>query len=52
VAAVAGPWPCEERWWDDGGHRRRARLQLVTRSGTAHLAVLEAGRWSLEATYD
>jgi protein ImuB len=52
VAAVAGPWPCEERWWDDKGHRRRARLQLVTRSGTAHLAILEAGRWTLEATYD
>jgi protein ImuB len=52
VVAVAGPWPCEERWWDGAGHRRRARLQLVTPSGTAHLAVLEAGQWSLEATYD
>ena len=51
VTRWAGPWPCEERWWDSAGHRRRARLQVVTRSGTAHLLILEAGRWALEATY-
>ena len=52
VTGAAGPWPCEERWWDTARRRRRARLQLVTRTGTAHLVVLEQGRWSLEATYD
>jgi protein ImuB len=52
VAGTAGPWPCEERWWDPARHRRRARLQLLTAGGLAHLVVLEQGRWSLEATYD
>jgi protein ImuB len=52
VAAWAGPWPSEERWWDGDRHRRRARLQLTTPTGTAHLVVLENGQWSLEATYD
>jgi protein ImuB len=52
VAAWAGPWPCDERWWDPETHRRRARLQVTMADGTAHLLVLEAGRWSVEATYD
>jgi protein ImuB len=52
VTGWAGPWPCEERWWDPARHRRRARLQLLTSTGTAHIVVLEQGTWSLEATYD
>lgn len=48
----AGPWPLEERWWDSARHRRRARVQLVTADGQAHLVVLEAGTWYVEATYD
>jgi len=52
VAAWAGPWPCDERWWDPETHRRRARLQVTTADGTAYLLVVEAGRWSVEATYD
>ncbi|MGH9222590.1 MAG: DNA polymerase Y family protein, partial [Acidimicrobiales bacterium] len=52
VVAWAGPWPADERWWDPQAHRRRARWQLVTASGAAHLLTLEAGRWSVEATYD
>jgi protein ImuB len=52
VEAWAGPWPADERWWDPGAHRRRARLQVVTGDGTAHLLTLEGGRWWLEATYD
>jgi protein ImuB len=52
VVAWAGPWPCEERWWDPARHRRRARFQLLTDAGTAHLVVVEGGRWWLEATYD
>lgn len=52
LALWAGPWPCDERWWDASGHRRRARLQVVTQEGIAYLLILEAGRWSIEATYD
>ena len=50
VAAWAGPWPLEERWWEAGG-RRRARFQLVTEDGIAYLAAVEAGQWWLDATY-
>jgi protein ImuB len=52
VHAWAGPWPCDENWWDPERHRRRARAQVVLADGTAHLLVVEAGRWSVEATYD
>jgi protein ImuB len=52
VIGWAGPWPADERWWDPSGHRRRARLQLLLEDGTAHLLVLEDGRWAIEATYD
>jgi protein ImuB len=52
VAAWAGPWLCDERWWDPEGRRRRARLQVATADGVAYLLVVEAGRWSVEATYD
>jgi protein ImuB len=48
----AGPWPSEERWWDPAAARRRARLQVVLATGAAHLLSLEAGRWTVEATYD
>ena len=50
VAAWAGPWPIEERWWEAGG-RRRARFQLVTEEGGAYLAAVEAGQWWLDAMY-
>lgn len=52
VVAWCGPWPCEERWWDPATHRRRARIQVVTAGGEAHLLALESGRWHVEATYD
>ena len=52
VVGWAGPWPVEERWWDPPASRRRARFQLVTSSGAAHLAAVEGGRWWIEATYD
>ncbi|MEN3316221.1 MAG: protein ImuB [Acidimicrobiaceae bacterium] len=52
VAAWAGPWPLDERWWDHRAHRRRARWQVVTSAGAAYLLVVESGRWSVEATYD
>jgi protein ImuB len=52
VAAWAGPWPVEERWWDPARARRRARFQLLTTGGVALLASVEGGRWWLEAVYD
>ena len=29
VLAWAGPWPVDERWWDEAAARRRARFQVV-----------------------
>ncbi len=52
VVAWAGPWPVDERWWDDAAHRRRARWQVITAEGTAHLLSQQADRWEVEATYD
>ena len=52
VAAWAGPWPVDERWWDPRRHRRRVRLQVVADDGVARLLVLEAGCWRVAATYD
>ncbi|MCY3786954.1 MAG: DNA polymerase Y family protein, partial [bacterium] len=52
VVAWGGPWPTEERWWDPGCRRRRARLQLLTGDGLACLAVLERGRWQVTALWD
>ena len=52
VIAWAGPWPLDERWWRPSARRRQARFQLVLDDGSAHLCVLESGRWWREATYD
>ena len=52
VAAWAGPWLTEERWWDRGTRRRRARFQLLTGDGLGCLAVLEGGRWQVTALWD
>jgi protein ImuB len=52
IAAWAGPWPVDERWWDPAAHRRLARLQVTTAEGAAHLLKLYGGRWWVEATYD
>ena len=52
VVAWAGPWPLDERWWRPSARRRQARFQLVLDDGSAHLCVLESGRWQREATYD
>jgi len=52
VAAWAGPWPVDEHWWDDAAHRRRARWQVITAEGTAHLLSQLDDRWEVEATYD
>jgi protein ImuB len=52
VVGWAGPWLLDERWWDPPVRRRRARFQVVTAGGRAHLLVVEDGQWWLEATYD
>jgi protein ImuB len=52
LAGWAGPWPVDERWWDPAARRRRARFQLLTADGRAHLAAVEGKRWWIEATYD
>jgi protein ImuB len=52
IEAWAGPWPADERWWDADTRRRRARWQVSTTDGGAHLLAVEGGRWFVEATYD
>jgi protein ImuB len=52
VAGWAGPWCLQERWWDHHGHRRRARFQILDDAGRAVVAVLEGGRWWIEAEYE
>jgi protein ImuB len=51
VTGWAGPWPLAERWWNPPAARRRARFQLVTDDGRAWLAVIQNGRWLIEAGY-
>jgi protein ImuB len=48
----AGPWPVDERWWDPGEARRRARFQVRLVDGRAFLIVLTGGHWAVEAVYD
>lgn len=52
VGQWAGPWPCDEKWWDPLHGRRRARLQVVSADGIAYLLVLEAGEWTQAALWD
>jgi protein ImuB len=52
IVAWSGPWPIDERWWDDAGHRRQARFQVVTDDGIARLVTIENGHWRLAAVYD
>ncbi len=52
VTAWTGPWPVTERWWDTEHACRKARFQLVTADGAAWLAVVQDGRWLIEASYD
>jgi protein ImuB len=52
VAAWAGPWPIDERWWDAETHRRQARFQIVTGDGVARMLTLEGGQWWVTAVWD
>ena len=49
MAAWAGPWPVEERWWDTDAARRLARFQVVGADGRAWLLVVQNGHWWTEA---
>jgi protein ImuB len=50
VAAWAGPWPVDERWWEGG--RRLVRFQLVGVDGRAWLVTFDGSAWVTEAAYD
>jgi protein ImuB len=52
VAAWAGPWPVEERWWDTDAENRLARFQIVGADGRAWLFAVRNGHWWAEASYD
>lgn len=52
VAAWAGPWTLDERWWVAAEARRAHRFQLVDETGGAWLAVLDGSAWTLEGKYD
>jgi protein ImuB len=51
ITGWAGPWPLDERWWDDRRHRRLARFQVVTADGAAHLVAVERQQWCIIASY-
>jgi len=51
VAAWAGPWPVDERWWDAARARRIARFQVHTADGRLVLLAVERRRWWLLAEY-
>ncbi|MHC5796324.1 DNA polymerase Y family protein [Lacisediminihabitans sp. FW035] len=52
VAAWAGPWTVDERWWDAATFRRASRFQVVDDAGAAWLLVLDSHLWWVEARYD
>jgi protein ImuB len=56
IAAWAGPWPVDERWWAETPTGLRARFQLVDVGGQAYLVACTVregnAAWTLEARYD
>ncbi|WP_018348842.1 DNA polymerase Y family protein [Longispora albida] len=52
VAAWAGPWPVDARWWTVTEASRRVRFQVVLADGRALLLVLSGGGWRVEARYE
>lgn len=52
IGAWAGPWPIDERWWDEPLARHCNRFQVVDGDGLAWLLVLDTGSWWAEARYD
>ncbi|GAB2458944.1 protein ImuB [Conyzicola lurida] len=52
VAAWAGPWIVDERWWDAQTRQRASRFQLVDDDGIAWLLAFTDPHWIAEARYD
>lgn len=52
VQAWAGPWPVDERWWDEDAAGRLDRFQVVGVDGSAWLLLIDDDRWWVEARYD
>jgi protein ImuB len=52
VVQVHGPWPADERWWDQQTARRLVWVQLVLADGRAALAELSGGRWHVAGWFD
>lgn len=52
IEAWVGPWPTDERWWEDPGAQLYARFQVVAPDGSAWLLVVSGERWWIEARYD
>jgi protein ImuB len=53
----AGPWPVDERWWDDRpkagqGGSRAARAQVLLEDERAFLLCYRQRRWYLEGAYE
>ncbi|GFP50141.1 DNA polymerase IV [Mycobacterium kansasii] len=53
----AGPWPVDERWWDDRpeagqGGSRTARAQVLLEDERALLLCYRQRRWYLEGSYE
>ncbi len=46
-----GPWPVDERWWEQSGPGRTARAQVLV-SGIALLLCYRQRRWYLEGVYE
>lgn len=52
VLGWAGPWPVDERWWDEASAHRIARFQVVGVDGSAWLMSVRDGQWWIDAVYD
>lgn len=56
VVAWSGPWPVDERWWDEATALRAARLQVLGAAPDggelAFLLIRTGGKWVVEGVYD
>lgn len=52
IEAWIGPWPTDERWWEEPDTQLRARFQVVAPDGSAWLLAVAGNRWWIEARYD
>ncbi|MEU5691226.1 DNA polymerase Y family protein [Actinosynnema sp. NPDC020468] len=56
VLAWSGPWPVDERWWDEPNSVRAARLQVLGADAhgreLAFLLIRARGKWAVEGVYD